>query len=65
VRASDGKSVARALVDSVIDDPRETGGKIVRLLIKAADFPVAMRPKLKGMKFEVLLPELAESARER
>lgn len=62
VRTSDGKSVTRALVDSVIDDPRETGRKIIRLLIKSADFPTATRPKLKGMKFDVLLPELAASS---
>ena len=65
VRSSDGKSVARALVDSVMDDPAEAGRKIIRLLIKAADFPAAVRPKLKGMKFDVLLPELADSTQNR
>jgi len=60
VRSSDGKSVTRALVDSVIDDPREAGRKIVKLLVKAADFPAATRAKLKGMKFDVLLPEVAQ-----
>lgn len=60
VRSSDGKSVARALVDSVIDDPRAAGGKILKLLVKAADFPVNIRPKLTGMKFDVLLPQVAQ-----
>lgn len=57
VRSVDGKSVSRALVDSVIDDPCAAGRKIIRLLVKAADFPVSTRPKLKGMKFDVLLPQ--------
>ncbi|MEO5712381.1 MAG: HlyD family efflux transporter periplasmic adaptor subunit [Luteolibacter sp.] len=57
VRSSDGKSVTRALVDSIIDDPRAAGEKIVRLLVQATDFPAALRPNLKGMKFDVLLPQ--------
>lgn len=61
VRAADGKSVGRAIVDSVMDDPREAGRKIIRLLVKTADFPAAIRPRLKGMKFDVLLPELADA----
>jgi multidrug efflux pump subunit AcrA (membrane-fusion protein) len=61
VRAADGKSVTRALVDSVMDDPRGAGRKIIRLLVKSADFPAAIRPRLKGMKFDVLLPELADA----
>lgn len=65
VRTADGKSVSKGLVDSVIDDPRETGRKIIRLLVKAVDFPAAVRPKLSGMKFDVLLPELAASTRDR
>lgn len=64
VRTSDGKSVGKAKVDSVIDDPKSTGSKIVRLLIKAADFPLVTRNKLMGMKFDVLLPQVAlEEAR--
>ena len=59
VRSSDGKSVTRALVDSVMDDPRKAGCKIVKLLIKAADFPAATRSRLMGMKFDVLLPQIA------
>ena len=62
VRASDGKSVSKALVDTVIDDPRGAGQKIIRLLVKAADFPATIRPKLMGMKFDVLLPELADGS---
>jgi len=60
VRSADGKSVSRALVDSVIDDPRTTGRKIVKLLLKAADLPSATRANLRGMKFDVLLPQLAQ-----
>lgn len=60
VRTADGKSVSRALVDSVMDDPRAAGRKIINLLIKAADFPLATRPQLKGMKFDVLLPQIAQ-----
>jgi biotin carboxyl carrier protein len=62
VRSADGKSVSRALVDSVIDDPCAAGRKIIRLLVKAADFPVSTRPKLKGMKFDVLLPQAARES---
>ncbi len=61
IRSSDGKSVTRALVDSIIDDPRSVGGKIIRLLVRASDFPAALRPNLKGMKFDVLLPQTASS----
>jgi multidrug efflux pump subunit AcrA (membrane-fusion protein) len=57
VRSVDGKSVSRAKVDGVTDDPRTTGGKILRLLVHASDFPALIRAKLKGMKFDVLLPE--------
>lgn len=56
VRSADGKSVCDARVDTVTDDPRENGMKIVRLLVKAADLPPAVRPKLGGMKFDVLMP---------
>ncbi len=59
VRSSDGKSVTRALVDSIIEDPRAAGEKIIRLLVRATDFPAAVRPNLKGMKFDVLLPQTA------
>ena len=60
VRSADGKSVSRALVDSVMDDPAAAGRKIIKLLVKAADFPAATRPNLIGMKFEVLLPQAAK-----
>lgn len=59
VRSQVGKSVSRALVDSVADDPRNAGGKILRLLVRATDFPAALRSKLMGMKFDVLLPQVA------
>jgi len=57
VRSTVGKAVGNAVVDSVTDDPASPGSKIVKLLIKADDFPPALRPKLKGMKFDVLMPQ--------
>ena len=60
VRSADGQSVSRALVDSVIDDPRAAGRKIIRLLLKSADLSSATRANLGGMKFDVLLPQLAQ-----
>lgn len=62
VRSADGKSVSRATVDRITDDPKSEGNKIVRLLIKAADFPASTRAKLMGMKFDVLLPQVAQNA---
>ena len=59
VRAADGKSIGKAKVDSVSDNPRSSGSKILRLLIKAADFPIFTRNQLMGMKFDVLLPPVA------
>jgi hypothetical protein len=59
VRSVDGKSVSRAKVDGVTDDPSTMGGKILRLLVHASDFPALVRAKLKGMKFDVLLPQVA------
>ena len=61
VRSADGKSVGEALIDSVIDDPRGTGRKIVKLLVKAADLSAATRANLLGMKFDVLLPQVAQN----
>ncbi len=60
VRAADGKSVTRASVDSVTDDPLKAGWKIIRLFIQASDFPAGIRSKIAGMKFEVLLPQVAK-----
>jgi multidrug efflux pump subunit AcrA (membrane-fusion protein) len=59
VRTLDGRSVSHAHVDSVTDDPRNEGGKILKLLVRATDFPAGLRAKLLGMKFDVLLPHLA------
>ncbi len=56
VRAADGKSVCRGLVEGVMNDPHAVGGKIIKLLVRAADFPLLTRTHLLGMKFEVLLP---------
>ncbi len=60
VRAADGKTVTRATVDGVTDDPLKTGWKIIRLLIQTSDFPASIRAKLNGMKFDVLLPQVAQ-----
>ena len=57
VRSAVGKAVSHAIVESVTDDPRSPYKKIVQLLIKADDFPPALRPTLKGMKFDVLMPQ--------
>jgi len=59
VRTRDGRSVSHAHVQSVADDPRNAGRKILRLLVPATDFPAAIRTKLMGMKFDVLLPNVA------
>lgn len=63
VRSVDGKSVSRAKVDGVTDDPKTTGGKILRLLVHASDFPALIRAKFKGMTFDVLLPAVAANAK--
>ena len=63
VRSCDGQSVSRALIDSVIDDPRAVGRKIIKLLVKAADLSAATRAHLPGMQFDVLLPEVAQVRR--
>ena len=62
VRSVDGKSVSRAKVASVTEDPRTIGEKILCLLVHATDFPALIPAKLKGMKFDVLLPEVAAYA---
>lgn len=59
VRTADGKAVSEAIISSVIDDPRQTGSKILKLLVRASDFPATIRTKLTGMKFGVLLPAVA------
>ncbi len=59
IRSTADQSVTSAKVDSITDDPKFVGMKIIRLLIQAADFPPASRSGLKGKKFDVLLPEMA------
>jgi multidrug efflux pump subunit AcrA (membrane-fusion protein) len=59
VRTSDGKVVSEAVVSSVIDNPRQTGSKILKLFVRASDFPAALRAKISGMKFGVLVPAVA------
>lgn len=60
VRSADGKTVGRALVDSVKDDPGSAGQKIIRLLIHAVNSPGAAGNTLMGMKFDVLVPQVAQ-----
>lgn len=62
VRSADGKSVSRALIDSVMDDPRATGRKIVKLLVRVADLSATTRAHLPGMKFDVLVPQVAQES---
>ena len=62
VRSADGKTVSRAMVDSVTDDPAGADRKIIKLLIHAVDLPVLARENLTGMKFDVLLPQVAQAA---
>jgi multidrug efflux pump subunit AcrA (membrane-fusion protein) len=63
VRLADGGTVSQAAVESVMDNPLAPGGKIINLRVHALDFPVATRANLMGMKFEVLLPQVAKGPR--
>lgn len=60
IRATNGKHVARGLVDSVADDPKSPGNKIITLLANEGDFPVETGSRLAGAKFDVLLPQTAD-----
>jgi biotin carboxyl carrier protein len=57
VRSSKGRHLARAMVDSVMDDPASPGRKIIRLLLNERDFPATARASLPGMTFDVLMPQ--------
>jgi len=57
VRASNGKHVGRGLVDSIMDDPKSPGKKIIKLLLNEREFPTETRDNFSGMKFDVLLPQ--------
>lgn len=57
VRIAGGKIIRYARVDEKSADPMGTGGKVLRLLVDAADFPAAMRKELPGKKFDVAVPE--------
>lgn len=58
VKPANGKSTdaTQAQVDSVADNPRKAGDKIIRLLVPVKEFSASLRTKLIGVKFEVLLP---------
>lgn len=59
IRTADGKATSEAKIDSVSNDPRHVGEKTIRLLVSLKDFPSKLRAKLAGMKFGVLLPQVA------
>jgi len=57
IRNAQDKHVSRGLVDSVMDDPKTPGQKIIKLRIDESDFPSAISANLTGKKFDVLLPQ--------
>jgi hypothetical protein len=61
VRTTSGRHVARAMVQSVMEDLASPGKKIIRLLINERDFPVQTRTDLPGMRFDVLMPQDADA----
>lgn len=62
VRSPNGRSMIRAIVDSLVDDPAAPGErKIVRLLINDADIPTVAGQKTDGMKFDVFVPKDSDS----
>lgn len=61
VRAVNGGDVVRGLVEEILDDPKKTGGKIIRLLLRSNDFPAAIGSNLAGTRFDVLLPQTRKS----
>ena len=61
VRTAEGSPTIRARVHGVRDNPRLGGSKILSLLVRATDLPAAMRDRLQGMKFDVLLPLAANA----
>lgn len=63
VRTTEGSPTIHARITGVRDDPRKGGSKILSLLIHATDLPAAMRSRLHGMKFNVLLPLASSPAR--
>jgi hypothetical protein len=64
IRATNGKHVARGLVDSITDNPKAPGKKIIKLLVNGRDFPTETSSNLSGTKFDVLLPQTAEDAQD-
>jgi len=61
VRAVNGGDVVRGLVEEILDNPKKTGGKIIRLLLRRSDFPSDGGSNLAGTKFDVLLPQSGKS----
>jgi multidrug resistance efflux pump len=61
VRSVNGGGVMRGLVEEILDNPKETGGKIVKLLLRRSDFTARGGSTLAGTKFDVLLPQSGKS----
>lgn len=57
VRPAGWNTSGEAKIEEISDDPNGPDAKIVRLLVNSQDFPAAMRGKLNGSKFDVLVPE--------
>lgn len=57
IRTSKDKHVSSGLVESIQDDPKTPGKKIVKLRINESDFPSEISSNLTGRKFDVLLPQ--------
>lgn len=57
VRVTNGRHVARGLVDRVAEDPKNPGKKIITLMVNQNDFPRSTGQNLSGAKFDVLLPQ--------
>jgi multidrug efflux pump subunit AcrA (membrane-fusion protein) len=57
IRTAKAGYVTTGLVDSIADDPKSPGKKIVKLRIHESDFPSDISSNLTGRKFDVLLPQ--------
>lgn len=57
IRTTDAGYVTNGVVDSIVDDPKTPGKKIVKLRIHESDFPSDISSNLTGRKFDILLPQ--------
>lgn len=58
IRVSNGRHVSRGIINSIADDPKAPGKKIITLLVNEKDFPKPASGDLSGSKFDVLLPQV-------